>query len=132
MIKVCRERESDILEARKIAWEYTKTDVVDSISESRELYEKLLKNTCDIIAERDILTMSNKEIFALIRTLEQNLAAVAILNKDNAKANKNPYSELTNEQLEMIIMEERASWAYQHPDKYPLNVNSTIYPEGLR
>lgn len=87
---------------------------------------------CDIIAERDISTMSNKEIFALTRTLEQNLAAVAISNKDNAKANKNPYLELTNEQLEMIIMEERASWAYQHPDKYPLNVNSTIYPEVLR
>lgn len=132
VIKVCKEREADILEARKIAWEHTKIDVVDFVSERRELYENLLKNACDIIVKRDISTMSNKEIFSLMRTLEQNLAAVAISNKDNSKSNKNPYSELTDEQLEMIIMEERASWAYQHPDKYPLNVNSAIYPESLR
>ena len=120
VIKVCKERENDILEARKIAWANCQEGIRDFIEERRQTYQYLLKEACNTICERDVSKMTNKELLSLIRTLEQNLLGIEMTTKVRAK-NKRPLQELTDEQLEEMLMMERASWAYQFPNKYPLN-----------
>lgn len=125
IIKVCKERENDILEARKIAWDNCQEEIRDFIEERRQTYQDLLKTACETIHKRDVSEMTNKELLSLIRTLEQNLLGIEMANKTQAK-NRRPVHELTDEELENILMMERASWSYQYPDKYPLNTETSI------
>lgn len=122
VIKVCKERENDILEVRKMAWANCQERIRGFIEERRQTYQDLLKEACSTICKRDVSKMTNKELLSLIRTLEQNLLGIEVTNKVRAK-NKRPLQELTDEQLEEMLMMERASWAYQFPNKYPLNID---------
>lgn len=123
VMKVCYEREKDIIEARKIAWESNRDVIVDFTNKRREMYQGLLKEACDELVNRNLSEMSMRDLLLLIRTTEQNLASLESSGKDYVETHKKDVSKfLTEEQLDEFIMEGRADWAYQHPEKYPINV----------
>jgi len=122
VIKVCHEREADIIEARKIAWESSRDDIASFTKKRREMYQNLLKDACNELGKRSVSDMSTRDLISLLRTTEQNLVSLESSNRDYADTHKDLSTYFTKEQLDEFIMEGRASWAYQHPEKYPINV----------
>lgn len=121
VMRICKEREKDILDARKIAWESGQKRAENYVDKRREIYQALLENACDVLRERNLSEMSNKELIQVIRVLEQNLASIEMTTAPNSRSQKTSYADIPDEVLGEMVMALQADYAYQKPEKYPLN-----------
>lgn len=121
VMRICKERENDILDARKIAWENGQKRAENYVDKRREIYQALLENACDVLRKRNLSEMSNKELIQVIRVLEQNLASIEITTAPHSRRQNTSYADISDEVLGEMVMTLQADYAYQNPEKYPLN-----------
>ena len=121
VMHVCKMRENDILNARKIAWENNQKQTEDYVSKRRKIYQSLLEDACNILQKRNLSDMSNKELIQTIRILEQNLASVETITSPQSRHQKATYADIPDEVLEEMIMALQTDYAYKKPEDYPLN-----------